>query len=258
MATTAELFVLGYLRDKVGAWASGQWATPAGTRVKITQALQADDRLCLEIFAGVMSVCASGHEKDVFDQLRAVLDHIHILLVQGATSTSAAWRECYAQTILWRQRVGPPAEPQHLQLFVLGYLRDKVGEWAHGEWATPRGHQDQVMQELQADDGLCMEIFEGVMLMCETRFREIDFFYKLRNVLDYIHVLLAEGATGTSEAWRHMKSEVQSVLWYNYVDALRHHKECSPGEGGSAAQRSRAPSAAADVLVLMRARLSNV
>ena len=73
-------------------------------------------------------------------------------------------------------------------------------------------------------------------------------------MLDYIHVLLAEGTTGTSEAWRHMKSEVQSVLWYNYVDALRHHKECSPGEGGSAAQRSRAPSA--DVLAEIRARLS--
>ena len=140
MATTAELFVLGYLRDKVGAWASGQWATPAGTRVKITQALQADDRLCLEIFAGVMSVCASGHEKDVFDQLRAVLDHIHILLVQGAISTSDSWRQCYAQTILWCQRDGSPTEAQHLQLFVLAYLHDKVGEWAHGEWATPRGH----------------------------------------------------------------------------------------------------------------------
>ena len=120
MSTAAELFVLVYLRDKVGAWASGQWATPAGTRVKITQALQADDRLCLEIFAGVMSVCASGHEKDVFDQLRAVLDHIHILLVQGATSTSDTWRQCYAQTTLWRQTAGPQ------QLQVLAEMRARL------------------------------------------------------------------------------------------------------------------------------------
>ena len=112
-----------------------------------------------------MSVCASGHEKDVFYQLRGVLDHIHSLLVQVATSTSTVWKQCYAHTILCRQRDGSPAEAQHLQLFVLPYLHDKVGEWAHGEWATPRGHQDQVMQELQSDDGLCIEIFEGVMLM---------------------------------------------------------------------------------------------
>ena len=96
MRTAAELFVLVYLRDRVGEWAHGEWATPAGNRATITQALQTDDRLCLEIFAGVMSVCASGHERDVFNQLRAVLDHIHILLVQGATSTSDAWRQCYA------------------------------------------------------------------------------------------------------------------------------------------------------------------
>ena len=51
-----------------------------------------------------------------------------------------------------------------------------MDEWTNGEWSTPRGHQDQMMQELPADDRLCMEIFEDVMLMCEKRFREIDFF----------------------------------------------------------------------------------
>jgi hypothetical protein len=120
MSTTAQLFVLACLRGKVTEWASGQWATPAETRVRITQELQADDALCLQIFESLMSVCAPGHEKDVFDQLRGVLNHIHILLVQGATSTSDAWRQCYAQTTLWRRTAGPQ------QLQVLAEMRARL------------------------------------------------------------------------------------------------------------------------------------
>lgn len=260
MTYTSQLFVIDYLRDKVGEWAKGQRATPKKYREQIAQDLHADDKLCMEIFEGVILVCDPGHEKDVLDQLRGVLDHIHILLIQGATSTSDAWKQCYAQTILWRQREAPPADPQNIHSFVLAYLRDKVGEWAYGEWATPRGHQEQMIRELQTDDRLCMEIFEGVILVCQNPIRELDFFYKLRRVLDYIHVLLAEGMVSTSEAWRHMKNEVQSVLWYNYVDALRHQKECSLTEGAPVQPRlqqlSHVPSLS--LLTDMRAQLNNI
>ena len=45
MRTTAQLFVLAYLRDKMTEWASGERATPVGNRVKLTQELKTDDRL---------------------------------------------------------------------------------------------------------------------------------------------------------------------------------------------------------------------
>ena len=115
MRTTAQLFVLAYLHDKMTEWVNGEWATPVANQVQITQELQTYDKLCMEIFEGVMLVCESGHEKDMFDQFHGVLDHIHILLVQVTTSTSDTWRQRYAQPILCRQREGSPTVPQHLQ-----------------------------------------------------------------------------------------------------------------------------------------------
>ena len=115
MSTTAVK--LAYLRGKVAEWASGPWATPAEIRVKIKQELQSDDALCLQIYESL-----NAH--DAFDQLRGVLNHIHILLVQGATSTSDAWRQCYTQTTLWRQTAGSPARTQQIQ--VLAEMRARL------------------------------------------------------------------------------------------------------------------------------------
>jgi hypothetical protein len=111
MSTTEDK--LADLRGKVAEWASGPWATPAEIRLKITQDLQADDALCLQIYESL-----NAH--DAFDQLRGVLNHIHILLVQGAKSTSAAWRQCYTQTTLWRRTAGPQ------QLQVLAEMRARL------------------------------------------------------------------------------------------------------------------------------------
>jgi hypothetical protein len=116
------------------------------------------------------------------------------------------------------------------QIFVLAYVREKVGEWARGDWATGGGISRAITQELCADDKLCMEIFEGVMLMCEEPLHEKEFFYKLRSLLDYIQVLMAREGTSTAEAWRCMKKNVQGILWYDYVAALRHQKEAIPAE----------------------------
>ncbi len=53
------------------------------------------------------------------------------------------------------------------QIFVLAYVQEKMGEWTGGEWATGGGITRTITEEPRADDKLCMEIFEGVMLMCE-------------------------------------------------------------------------------------------
>ena len=137
------------------------------------------------------------------------------------------------------------------QIFVLAYVREKVGEWARGDWATGGGISRAITQELYGDDKLCMEIFEGVMLMCEEPVHEKEFFYQLRCLLDYIHVLMTQDGTtcltSTAEACRRMKKNVQDILWYDYGAALRRQKETIP-----------ATAEAVVLLAEMRAQLRDV
>jgi hypothetical protein len=81
------------------------------------------------------------------------------------------------------------------QIFVLVYVREKVVEWARGDWATGGDISRTISQELHTDDKLCMEVFEVVMLMCEEPLHEKDFFYKILSLLDYIQILMAQDGT---------------------------------------------------------------
>jgi hypothetical protein len=99
MWSTAELFVLAYLRDMVAVWSVPDWVSmgydkdDVTRRKKIRHELTQNEELTINIFEGIMLKCKKPFDiKQCHSAILHQLDEINKKLEEeGATTTSEAW-----------------------------------------------------------------------------------------------------------------------------------------------------------------------
>jgi hypothetical protein len=130
------------------------------------------------------------------------------------------------------ERVEHDTKWSNTQLFVLAYLHHQVKMWVTHEWNLPGFVWDpqkemikkQIMQELDDDDELTMEIFEGGLLQCQQPFTEDACRNMFLSHLRTIERLLQMNIKSTSEAWRRIaktKCVSQGLVTYDFNAVIR-------------------------------------